>query len=149
MKKQSFTLSFFADETPEKVFDAINNVRGWWTPNLEGSTHKLNDEFEVRFGDVHYSKQKLIEVVPNKKVIWLVVDSKLSFVSNQREWENTRIIFEVTSVEGKTKVQFTHEGLVREVECYDACSDAWSGYILGSLRHLISTEKGQISMANA
>src|SRR5688572_7457899 len=115
MKNQSFTLSFLVDESPQKVFEAINNVRGWWTPNLEGSTHRLNDEFEVRFGDVHYSKQKLTEVVQNEKVVWLVTDSKLSFVDNKNEWVNTRIIFEIAKTGGKTQVVFTHEGLVQDV----------------------------------
>ena len=147
MKNQSFTLSFFVDESPQKVYEAVNNVRGWWTPNLEGSTHRLNDEFEVRFGDVHYSKQKLTEVVQNEKVVWLVTDSKLSFVDNKNEWVNTRIIFEIAKTGGKTQVVFTHEGLVQDVECYDACTDAWSGYILGSLRNLIMTKKGQMSTA--
>ena len=28
-------------------------------------------------------------------------------------------------------------------ECFEACSDAWGGYIKGSLRSLIATGKGQ------
>ena len=147
MKNQSFTLSFLVDESPQKVFEAINDVRGWWTPNLEGSTYKLNDVFEVRFGDVHYSKQKLTEVVQNEKVVWLVTDSKLSFVKNKNEWVNTRIVFEIARKGAKTQVVFRHDGLVQDVECYDACTDAWSGYILGSLRNLIMTKKGQMSTA--
>ena len=145
MENQSFTLSFLVDESPQKVFETINNVRGWWTPNLEGSTHRLNDEFEVRFGDVHYSKHKLTEVVQNEKVVWLVTDSKLSFVKDKKEWVNTRIIFEIVRNGRKTQVVFRHDGLVQDVECYDACSDAWSGYILGSLRNLIMTRKGQMT----
>ena len=145
MNKQSFTLSFLVDESPRNVFEAINSVRAWWTPNLEGGTHKLNDEFEVRFGDVHYSKQKLMEVVPNERVVWLVTDSRLSFIENKSEWVNTRIIFNIARKGGKTEVVFTHDGLVKDVECYDACTDAWSGYILGSLRNLIMTRKGQMS----
>jgi hypothetical protein len=33
--------------------------------------------------------------------------------------------------------------LVPKNECYDVCSDAWSSYIKGSLRSLITTGKGQ------
>ena len=148
MDKQSFSISFLVDESPQRVFDAINNVPAWWTANLEGNSRKLNDEFEVRFGDVHYSKQKLIEVVQNEKVIWLVTDSKLSFVNNEREWVNTRIIFQIARREGKTQVVFRHDGLFKDVECYDACSDAWSGYILGSLRNLIMARKDQVPITN-
>ena len=137
-----FSVIVLVDETPEMVFEAINNVRGWWTENLEGDTQKLNDEFEVRFEDVHFSRQRLVEVVPGEKVVWLITDSKLSFIKDKSEWTNTKIIFDIVKQGKKTQLRFTHVGLVREVECYDACSSAWSGYINNSLRKLITTGKG-------
>ena len=143
MDNYNYTVSFLVDQTPEEAFDAINNVRGWWTENLKGSSQKLDDEFEVQFGDVHYSKQKLIEVVPNKKVVWLVTDSKLNFIQDKSEWTNTKISFEITREGNKTLVTFTHLGLIPGIECYDACSNAWGDYINVSLRKLITTGKGQ------
>lgn len=143
MDNQNFTTSFLVDQTPEEAFNAVNNVHQWWTENIEGSSQKQGDEFEVRFGDVHYSKQKLTEVVPGKKVVWLVTDSHLSFVKDKSEWTNTRIIFEMAEQDGKTQLRFTHQGLVPGGECYDACSNAWTGYIQHSLKNLITTGKGQ------
>lgn len=143
LEKPNYTANFVVDQTPAQAFAAINNVRGWWTENVEGSTDQLGNEFEVRFGDVHYSKQKLVEVIPDEKVVWLVEDSALSFLQDKSEWTGTKVVFEVTQIGGNTQVHFTHEGLVPVIECYDACSNAWGGYITSSLRSLIATGKGQ------
>jgi hypothetical protein len=143
MMAKDYTDSLTVDASAGEVFKSINNVSRWWTENLEGHSQKLNDEFAVRFGDVHYSRQKLVEIVPGKKVVWLVTDSKLNFLKDKKEWTNTKISFEIFSENGKTKMEFRHFGLVPEIECFDACSNAWSQYIQQSLLSLITTGKGQ------
>ena len=104
---------------------------------------KLGDEFTYRYKDIHYSKQKVTEFIPGKKVVWLVLDSSLSFIEDKSEWNGTQIIFDIASKGGKTEVRFSHVGLVPEVECYDGCSNAWGSYINGSLKKLIAKGKGQ------
>src|SRR6478735_7527048 len=126
MKQQDYHIRITVDADAHEVFESINNVTLWWTENLEGSSKKLNDEFSVRFGDVHYSKQKLIEFIPDKKVVWLVTESKLNFLKDKQEWNNTKISFEVDSTNNKTTVRFTHHGLIPQIECFDACSNAWT-----------------------
>ncbi len=143
MSTLNYTTSFLVDQTPKEAFDAINNVRGWWTENLVGNTQKLDDEFSVQFGDVHYSKHKLIEVMPNEKVVWLTTDSRLNFIEDKTEWTGTKIVFNITPKGDQTEVRFTQLGLVPEVECYKDCSNAWGGYINDSLRSLITKGKGQ------
>ena len=143
MNDQNYTTTFTVDQTPEEVFAAINNVRGWWSEEIEGSTDKLGDEFTYRYKDLHYSKQKVTELIPGKKVVWLVLDSYLNFVEDKSEWKGTKIVFEISKKGNKTEIRFTHVGLVPKQECYNACSDGWGFYINGSLRSLITKGRGE------
>jgi hypothetical protein len=143
MTDQDFTTVLSVEQTPAEVFAAINDVRGWWAGDIEGSTTKLGDEFTYRYGDVHYSKQKITESVPGSKVVWHVLDANLAFATDTREWKGTDVTFEVTKKGDKTEVRFTHVGLVPDYECFQQCSNAWGFFVNSSLRSLITTGKGQ------
>ncbi len=142
MAVQNFTTTITVSNSAADAFNAINNVRGWWQGAIEGSTDKLNDEFDYRMMEFHFSKQKVVELVPNKKVVWLVTESKLSFAKNQSEWTGTKIIFDIEETNGKTAIRFTHAGLVPAFECYGDCSNAWGQLVQKSLYSLIITGKG-------
>jgi hypothetical protein len=143
MENQNFTTSFSVENTPEEVFNAINNVRDWWSENIEGGTDKLNDVFSYRYKDSHRCKIKLIEVIPNQKVVWLVLENYFDFLKDQSEWKDTKITFEISRDGNKTRLIFTHVGLVPDYECYDACSNAWTFFIGTSLKNLITKGKGE------
>ncbi len=143
MKKQDYNTSITVNATAQEAFNAINNVRGWWSEEIEGSTDKLNDEFTYQYEDVHRCKMKLIEVIPGKKVVWLVRDNYFKFTKDKSEWKGTKIIFDIAKKDNKTEIHFTHLGLVPQYECYEICRDAWTNYIQNSLRSLIATGKGR------
>jgi uncharacterized protein YndB with AHSA1/START domain len=143
MDDKSFKAVILVDQSPAEAFKAILNFRGWWSEEIDGNTDKLNEEFFYHYKELHLCKLRLVELVPNKKIVYLVIENEFDFVEDKSEWINTRLIFEITEEEGKTKVTFTHEGLVPEYECYKVCNDAWSGYIKNSLFKLITTGKGE------
>lgn len=143
MKEQGFTTSFTVDQTPQEVFDAVNNVRGWWSGEIDGDTGKLGAEFTYRYKDFHKSTQRVSELVPGKKLVWHVSDAELTFFKDKSEWIGTDIVFEITRKKDKTELTFTHVGLVPTFQCYGDCSGAWGELVGRNLRNLITTGKPQ------
>ena len=144
-----YTTSFTVDQTPEEVFDAINNIRSWWSHAIEGSTDKLGAVFYYHYQDIHRCTFKITELVPGKKVVWHVLQNYFNFVEDKTEWTGTDVVFEITKKDNTTEVRFTHVGLVPTYECYTVCSDGWGTYINGSLRSLITTGIGQPNVGDA
>jgi len=143
MKTESYTISYTVDQSPQEVFDAINNVRGWWSGEIDGGTDKLGAEFTYRYQDLHRTTQKITELVPGKKVVWHILDSHINFVKDKAEWNGTDVVFEIAKKGAKTELRFTHVGLEPAIECYGKCAGAWGFYINESLRGLITTGKGE------
>ena len=143
MNTADFTTAILVDQTPEEAFRAINNVRGWWSEEIEGDTEKLNDEFKYRYEDVHQCHMKLVEVIPNKKIVWLVKENYFKFTKDKTEWTGTKISFDISKKDNKTEIRLTHHGLVPEYECYEICNKSWTQYIQQSLFNLTTKGKGQ------
>jgi uncharacterized protein YndB with AHSA1/START domain len=141
----SFTTTFTVEQTPADVFDAICNVRQWWTGEVEGESHEAGDEFSYRYSGFHYSKQKVVELVPGEKIVWHVVDSHLEGPADPSEWTGTDIVFEISVAKDGTEVRFSHLGLVPGVECFKDCSSGWGFFVNGSLKQLITTGEGPMS----
>jgi len=142
MSKQDFTASFTVAKSPDDVFKAINNARGWWSQEIQGETDRLGAVFYHHYQDMHRSTIKITELVPGKKVVWHVLHNHFNFISDQTEWNATDIVFEIARKGDETEVRFTHVGLLPQDECYEVCSDAWTRYITGSLPDLIMKGKG-------
>ncbi len=143
MKEENYHTTISVNAGAKEAFEAINNICGWWSTDFEGSSNKQGDVFTVRFGDT-FITMRIIELIPNAKVVWEVIDSwKHWMKTNNTEWVGTNISFDIAEKEDKVQIEFTHIGLVPVLDCFEVCSDAWSGYITGSLRNLINTGKGQ------
>lgn len=146
MATSDFTVTLLTERTPEEVFQAVTNVREWWSgfysEEITGGTEKLDDEFSFRAaGGAHCTTQKLVEVIPGKKMVWLITESALNFIEKQDEWTGTKVIFDISKKGDKTQLLFTHEGLTPEVECYDSCAPSWTMYLQNRLLPLIDAGK--------
>ncbi|WP_063002063.1 SRPBCC family protein [Nocardia mikamii] len=139
MTEQNFSTTFAVDRPPETVLDG----RGWWSTTLTGGSEKPGDVFTYEVPGVHRATIEITEVVPHHRVVWRVLDARLTLVDDQTEWNGTEIRFEIPPGAGTTELRFTHIGLTPAFECFDACRKGWSFYIDKSLRELITTGTGQ------
>lgn len=131
---KSYTYSFTTHKLPSDIFDFLLNVNLWWVgfyqETITGNSQNVNDEFSFSAGGgMHFTKQKLTELIPSQKVVWEVIESRLTFLNNPKEWEHTKLIFDITPMDNEAKVTFTHEGLKPQIECYNQCSLGWTQYL--------------------
>jgi hypothetical protein len=99
MKNKNYTAANYPvaielAKAPGDVFDHLIDLSKWWPEEFEGESIKLNGEFIFRTGDSHYSKNKVIEFVPNKKLVWLTIESIRK--TDDFDWTGTKMIFELT-----------------------------------------------------
>lgn len=134
MNNKNYSYRFTSKKTPSEIFHLLLDIPQWWfglfDETITGAAQKVGDEFRFEAGGgMHTTTQKLVELLPNKKIVWLVTKSQLTFLSDPGEWEGTRICFELQDQGSGTEIVFRHEGLLPEIECYANCSTAWTGYL--------------------
>jgi hypothetical protein len=138
-KTANYAVAIEIEKSPNVVFNHItNDVSKFWPEEFEGESSKLNDEFVLTTGDSHYSKNKVVEFVPNKKVVWLVTDSIRK--TDNFKWTGTKMIFELTPKADNTLLKFTYDGVVLENE-YDRLVQICDMVIKEMLYNLITNSK--------
>ncbi len=142
MKKQNYTCSITAAISAEETFKRITQVSEWWSENINGSFQNLNDTFTIRFNFGDSFVIKIVELVKDKRMVWLVTDCNLTWIKDNKEWKDTKISFDISTENNSTKINFTHIGLLPGIECYDGCVKGWNQYIGESLFKLLTEGKG-------
>ncbi len=95
---KDYSVTLLADKTPNEAFDAITNVRGWFTQVIEGNTDKLDSVFYYHYQDNHRCTFKITEFVPGKKIVWHVLQNYFKFTKDTTEWTGTDIVFEIAPI---------------------------------------------------
>lgn len=141
MKQLDYHCSITTNVTPKEAIKGISRVADWWAKNFEGNAKNLNDIFTIRFGET-YVTFKITEMIADSKVVWLVTDCYLHWLKDKTEWSNTKVVWELSAKNNSTEINFTHVGLLPQVECYDNCVKGWDQYVKGSLQKLLDENKG-------
>ena len=146
MEKVDFTIAILSNKTPEVIYQTLLDVRSWWWGlygvEFTGNSENADDVFTIKAGDgAHYSEHKLVELIPGKKIVWLVTEANLAFLENKKEWVGTKLIFEISEKGERSEVKFIHEGLTPASECYDSCAPTWTQYLQTKLFPLLNDKR--------
>ena len=142
MKKNDFNSSISAKISAAEAIKKIGNIPEWWGVTFSGSSEKQNDTFTVKMTGDSFFDMTVTELIPGKRVVWLVTDCHMPWYSDKTEWTNTKLIFDLHEHNGITEVIFTHEGLTPNVECYKDCESGWTHWIQTSLFSYLTDGKG-------
>lgn len=134
MTSKNFEYHFTSSKDKKELFEYLKDPTNWWMGKFEetidGKSERVNDEFNfLAGGGMHNSTQRLVELIPNKKIVWLVTQATLTFVNKTDEWVGTQFYFELSDNGPQTEVTFVHQGLNPSFECYDGCSSGWTQYL--------------------
>jgi hypothetical protein len=113
-KAAKYTVDIEVAKSSDDVFNHVIDLSKWWPEEYEGEDIELNTEFVLKTGDSHYSKNKVVEFVSGKKVVWLTTESMRK--TDNYDWTGTRFIFELTPRDNSTLLKFTYDGVVFENE---------------------------------
>jgi hypothetical protein len=139
---KSFTATIEFEKPQHVVFNCLKEVSKWWSRDFEGKSARIDDEFVISHPGRHFSKQKLVELIPDHKLVWQVTESYLDWLEKDKEeWTATKMIFELTPKKDHTVLHFTHEGLVPEKECFSLCEKGWNMVIRERLFSYITEGK--------
>lgn len=132
------------DAEPSAVYAAIateEGLRAWWTATCTADSH-AGGTARFRFGAIR-KDMSIEQLDPNRGVRWFCTHVEAAGTSSQiTEWIGTEIVFRLTpTIDGRTRLDFEHIGLVPTLGCYDLCSTCWS-YFLGSLQQFVETGRG-------
>jgi len=147
MENKDFQSSIDVNISADDAVKKINNLLGWWGVSFEGSSQNQDDKFIIKMGGESFLDCTVAELLPGKKVVWLVTDCHMPWYSDKKEWANTKLVFDLTENADITTVKFTHEGLTPDVECYRDCEKGWTHWIKKSLFSYLTTGIGDFKQA--
>jgi len=142
MGNKNFSSSISAKISAGEAIKRIGKVPEWWGVTFSGNTGKQGDKFTIKMTADSFFNFTVEELIPGKRVVWLVTDCNMPWYSDKTEWTGTRLIFDLKENDGQTEVTFTHQGLTPDVECYKDCEQGWTHWIRTSLFSYLTTGKG-------
>jgi uncharacterized protein YndB with AHSA1/START domain len=122
--------------SPRDVYNALTTLDGlssWWTSDTQGRP-EIGGVIKFRFGDRGFFDMKVLELEPEKRVMWEVVDGP-------KEWIGTKVIWDLSPEGAGTTIRFKQQGWREPVDFMHHCSTKWASSLF-SLKAQLENGKG-------
>jgi len=143
METHDYQKTITINKPAGEVYAAITkNIEAWWSNDFSGAAASTGDQYTITFGKTQKTFE-IVEAVLNEKVIWLCTKAhiNLATLTKKDEWVGTHLIWTLNSTGHGTKLNFLHQGLNKNFECYGVCEAGWD-YFINSLYAYLTTGAG-------
>ena len=111
-------LSVQIDVPPSEVYPFVSSGSGfskWWAEDM---TQRSDGAIDLGFFKraMVYSV-RLVESSAPSQAEWACLNGK--------EWEGTRLLFQLSETKGQTLLRFTHAGWEKDTDYFVSCSASW------------------------
>jgi len=142
---ESYAREIRIEGTAEAAYRALTlEFDKWWTASSQ-PLNAVGDTVTFRF-DATYWTMRVAVLVPNETVELECVEAHHSHkglpASIEKEWEGTRLRWDIEQQREKARISFLHEGLAPSLECYEICERGWDYFFVHSLKSYLETGLG-------
>lgn len=145
MKKNSYTREIVVSNTPDAAYRAVTSEFDKWWAISSGPINAVGDMVTFRF-DPTYWMMRATKLVPNESVELECVEAHHIHEGLpaliRKEWEGTKLKWNIQQQGDNTKISFVHEGLVPSLNCYEICEMGWDHFFVNSLKKYLDSGNG-------
>ena len=145
MSTNSYTREIIVSNTPDDAYRALTSEFDKWWTECSGPIIAVGDEVTFRFAPTYWT-MRATKLEPNKSVELECIEAHHIHEglpdSIRKEWEGTKLKWDIQQQGDSTKISFVHEGLVPSLDCYEICEMGWDHFIVNSLKKYLDSGKG-------
>lgn len=155
MTTEHYQKSITVNATAADVYQALTTgYDHWWTSTQGKKFQKAGDSIKFTFPpNISDWTLQATSLIPDKQVILECIEANHIILdkpgSSKEEWLGTTMAWDITANGDTTIIDFTHNGLVPQLDCYEVCSAGWDHFFMDSLQAYLNTGKGKPHSADA
>jgi len=118
----------------QRALTTTEGLRAWWTGDCELNGQEARFRFAKEGGVMELAFR--VDVAAPDRVEWTCIGQR-----NNPDWQDTRVLFELSPTHDGTRLDFAHTGWKEKGKVYEMCVAGWD-HFMNSLKSYAETGKG-------